>query len=399
MLDFTIETSEVLSTHTRTSTFIFNASDSQWEHQKHIINRPFSRLQYCRSLDLKNGEITYYSAAFNLENGTVLQNETTATSETSSFNVDESTFQCLGPNNVYEQYVVRNVRVLRCFSDENYYCTRQSPARKDWPYGLDLGDYVVSPLVFDRESFNDSLVQYLNQSRVRSVWDDLDSPNLVCVKKQLPTKTIPGHANRTFIPNYPNQQTDCLLTARTAKNDTLLEHWRYDPKNYSLERFYSGALLEGELEIGKSVCISILWHLTRKANWAELSTLLLSYSLVYEPRQYNFTRIGEVEYTVSVIPDYALPLVATLVVVAIGIQFLICFTIGKDKRPRFNTINGVSSILREEQEPTGRSLTRGNTATIAWYFTYGRGPRFGPRCGSGDTLINPKDRTHFPQEP
>lgn len=407
VMDFTIETSEVHSTHTRSGTFIFNASDSQREHHKNVFNCPFARMHYCRSLDLKSGQITYYSAAFNLENGTVFHNETISKSANSSYHVDESTFQCLGPNNVYEQYVVPNVRVLGCYSNKTSSCTQQNYARKNWQYTVDTGNYVVSPLVFDRDSFDDSLVKFLNRSEVRSIWNDFERQSLVCLNKRAPrvrrNPVRTGRCPNSSCPaqvkvkrKLPDYEIDCLLTARTARNETLLEHWRFEPNNSALERFYPGVLLQGDVDIGKSVRISILWHLSRKANWVELSTLLLSYSLVYEPRQYNFTRIGEVEYTVSVIPDYAIPLATTLVVVAIGAQILICFTIGKDKRPRFNTINGVSSILREEHEPTGKSLTRGNTAIIAWYFMDGRGARFGPCGGSNDAVISQKDREHFP---
>lgn len=386
-MDLSIETSEIHNRETRTATFMFNASDSQWENQVHVINRPYSRLQYCRKLDVETGEIIYYSAAFNLENGTVLQNETTSLEHDSSYNVNGSTFQCLGPHDVYDEYVVLNMRVVGCSTRTKYYCTRRDEMTKTWKYEFYTGPFTVSPYAFDRNSFNDSKIGFMNQTIVDEIWSEINSPTLVCLQKNLPGKISSDRPNVVM-------QTDCLLSGKVSKTETLLEHWRYDSGG-KLRRYYAGVVLEGDVDIGKSVRISILWYLSRAVDWEVLSSLLLSYSMVYEPIQRNFTKIGEIEYEVTVIPDFAIPLTVSVVSIAIIIQIVVYFTIGKDRRPRINTINGISSVLREEKQPTGRSLRRGRPATLAWYFDHGRGPRFGPCNGSNDAVIELNNTERF----
>lgn len=381
VMDLTIESSEVHSQETRSATFMFNASDSQWENQIHIINRPYSRLQYCRKLDLETGEIIYYSAAFNLENGTVLQDETSFLHHDNSYNVDGSTFQCLGPNDVYEEYVVSNLRVAGCSTRTKYYCTRRDETTKLWQHEFYTGPFIVSPYTFNRETFDDSSIEFMNQTIVDEIWSELNFPTLVCLKKTLPGKAGSKHP-------YGETQTDCLLSGKVSRTETLLEHWRYDSNDSKLHRYYAGVILEGDVDIGRSVRISILWYLSRAVDWAVLSSLLLSYSVVYEPIQRRFTRIGEIEYKVTVIPDFAIPLAVSVVALAVIIQLVTCCTIGKDTRPRLNTINGISSVLREEKQPTGRSLRHGRPATLAWYFNPGRGPRFGPTNGSNGAVID-----------
>lgn len=383
VLDLNIETFEVHSREVRQATFVFNASDSQWRQRKPTVNRPFSRLQYCRKLTVNTGEITYYGTAFNLRNDSLLTDQNaTRGSTTNDSSIDGNSFQCLAPQQVYEHYVVKNLHVKGCSLVQQKFCTSQDPVSLAWPGSFNGGSFVISPLLYDRYTFDDAKVPFVDQVQVQSVWTSLASPSLVCLIKQLP-----GNSS-----GIGSTETDCLLHGRTQDTNTLLEHWKYVPDANEIHRSFAGILLRGDVDIGKSVRISMLWYMHQDADWSVLSALLLGYSMVYEERPMNFTRIGEVEYAVTVIPDYAVPLICALVVSAIIAKVIVCLTIGKDKRPPINTINGISSILRQQVFRSVNSLTYGPTTTLAWYCCGNFEPRFGPFLSTQHVAISIRNK-------
>lgn len=54
------------------------------------------------------------------------------------------------------------------------------------------------------------------------------------------------------------------------------------------------------------------------------------------------------------------------------------FTVDGDNRPQLNAIDGLSSIAREELQPSGRSYVSGENVSLGWVYSGPQRIRFGP---------------------
>lgn len=113
--------------------------------------------------------------------------------------------------------------------------------------------------------------------------------------------------------------------------------------------------------------------------WASFSTQVVTEGAIYRPlpNSTEVTIVGAPE-TRTAIPIYVIVIISVLLLITIVARIATNLTIEKDERPRLNTINGLSSIAREESELIGASLVQGRTMSVGIMKLEGSEGHFGP---------------------
>lgn len=348
----------------RNSTYIFDPSDEQWEREPSLnVTRRWELVRRCHEIDRILGNITYYSLAFDLSENTVTYDG----GKTVYNQPNDSTIVCLKEGNVESADARVATTIAGCSQHfGKTLCTNASKIYKN--YDLDSALNQVEPYIlgFGTPGSIESYVFWnLDASLTGGIFSEYTQPNLTCARLRM------GAPALTMLKDFYG----CTVV-EYKDGLTLVDKWRYDDSRKLMWRDYPGPLFEGNIKFGLHAALEVLRGFYRVENWETISGIIVADSSFYQQNSTTFTQF-ENSYIVTKVSPYAIALVVFLVLLAIVSRIVVAFTIGKDSRPQINSIDGLSSVAREESEPTGHSYVAGRNADIGLCHRGGRG-HFGP---------------------
>lgn len=228
--------------------------------------------------------------------------------------------------------------------------SRNYPKTSLWFY-LFFARETVNFLITDYSSIAADIFNFYNTT-------DYSQPKLSCMKQTF--SSVFGSTTKKSTINA------CLLTARVKRGDepesTLIERWEYDEGKQIFWRGFPGPVFNRVLNVSEGFKAIILRELRGFNSWESFSSLLISRAVIYRKDFEN--QIMTDSNTITVIPTYTLVIVIVFILATIVTSVIVHLTIAKDDRPKLNTIDGISSVTREEMEPTGRSMNEGSPVSI-----------------------------------
>lgn len=371
------------TSHFRTGTFVFDPSDIRWQGKRSVaVGRQWEAMRNCHQINTSSAEIAYYALVFQLE-GNVTVEEDLSEDYQDFVDVNTSTMVCLKPNNVLSEDVQVIAKVLGC--SQNFgptMCENGTRVYKETSVQSVTNPYPYDVVSWEAGSANVSVkVWHIASDVLSPLFPEYNSPNMTCSQSRIgPTET-----SKRFY-------TGCVLVDK-VNGTTLIEQWRMDSQRQIMWRDYPGPVFDGDIDIGTIKRITLLENFFFDYDWKRYSGSIVADSGIYQQVPKSFTQLGQPEIVTSV-PVYAIALAATLVGFSILLRVAVAFTVGEDSHPQFNTINGLSSIAREESEPTGRSFHTGQSMTIGVYHRNGHIAHFGP-LRSKDECIRSSPQTQI----
>lgn len=361
-----IDTRTSFSSMRLTSTFNFNSSEAAFPPDAFkVVERRKGDASACRQNT--DAGVIFYRQGFNLslsENQTSPETEIVPLSDEDIqlYLIDGSTLTCMSPDFVPNFQPLLEVKGCSAYArgDCSVESVRSFVTDGDVIGTTDSDSFDASNSPSDPQTFFP--FKTFNQEQARDVWgvvggDDIDSA--VCVKID------------AGLPLSRSSLTLCTVLSKIG-NDTLLELWEstkiVDDVGFNMTQKMPGPLLKGQYDIGRSLCLILLKqaYSIKDYDWRSVAALLLVEGLLYS--RYNLITVKSVSSRiVTEVPLISLGIafgVFGLVVIFLIAVFLMT---GHDKRPKINTIDGLSSILREEFNPTGSSYTTGRTSVIGLF--------------------------------
>lgn len=355
----------------RDATFNFDPTDKNRNVENRFKVR--RRLETSKScFEEKDDELIYYRLRFNLKDNKNLEGSdiTSDEGEIEMYDVDDATVECMSPSQVgnSESMVV----VLGCTRKEAGECLTvvARTMKKNVTVDPEIGDTYYGEITHNYLEFDDGFVK-------RS-WNEWDNPVLTCLTTQIGIDA--GSKTSTY--------SHCLMVSvQNGEKETIVERWILSPLEGTNSRDnpygqfvmeYPGVRFKGKTEFGK---LAAAQYLELPFPFTDYRTL--SGDLVAQASQYSYDPkrvqvLEKVESPVTVIGYWAVGMVAGSMLLVILGFIITVILLRNDTRPRFNTINGLSSIVREEHEPSGRSYTAGESALLGLRFTNADSLHFGP---------------------
>lgn len=323
---------------------------------------------------------------FNLEDNVDLLNETDVpVAGMREITVNDSSIICLSPKFVSNHAVDPILMVRGCSTLGSVDCANSTEYQRaitaapnenlsvSFDISYDLGSIGYGTTVFNSTDVAKGFPEYVN-------------PNLICLAQCVGLQDeCCQNAQST---NCRKIIKPCLIFAEDKeKNETLFERWtisnQVGDKVY-LSRTHPGPILEGVFNFGLDRARVALINVHTSVSWWEYAGVLLTDSFVYRytPRDYELKKASRPTF----IPLETIVLGALFVLIVMIGCIAIRISIGEDERPRFNTVNGLSSILREENTPTGNSYREGKNALLGLVRNRSQRLHFGP-VGTADAAI------------
>lgn len=340
----------------------FNASQAEWDGFDDRSRAVTRREEFTRvRCSVRSGEnYTFYQPAFNLTGSVTLQDEKDFNQGIGTqYLVDHESLTCLTPD------VVENPRplmkVVNCSHFGYQGC--EYPARYELNVTLrqDLTKSRNMTMDFGAGKFPYTIIEY-NQDDVREAFPEYDNPKMYCLEQC--RGLFQSCCNGLNEGNCSKNIRTCNVVARNSTH-TILEKWiveRQEGVNVVLVRNHPGPVMEGSLEIGKDRAVYLLACYPRSFDWWVYAGLIMTKSYVYRYIPTSYSMKDSVGRTV--IPTYSIVLGTVILFIVVVACIVYCVTLMRDERPRFNTVNGLSSILREELYPTGNSLREGGLVAV-----------------------------------
>lgn len=347
---------------TRTSTFHFNASDAEWASSiNRTVERRFEKSRRCFNITgEQNEQIKYFRLAFNLTSGSpAVTNETQG--DHGSIPIDEASIFCLNGSVKNPQPLVN---VLGCSPFLTDRCRngtiielQADTTTTDLEFIVRFPDFPIPGTTMDYKilSFQDS--------GLKEAFPVYTDPKLYCTDICNGVEERQCCAPRTIGPCNPPKRP-CVLRA-SINGNTLVERWNMIEQKgaiRTLQREFPGPVFEGNVDFGIAQLAHTLFDFSKSMDWRLFSGTLIANALIYRADLLQFERLET--RVVTTMPIYAIALGASALAIAVIAQIIVHFTIGKDDRPRFNSIDGLSSIVREENSPSGSSYKTGATAVV-----------------------------------
>lgn len=353
----------------RTGAFKLAPSDEDIARYENKTNSVRPRLESSKSCFEEDGDtLTYYQLRFNLEDGNNGQKE-----------INDSSMICMSTANVDNSQKL--ITVKGCTRKEIWELSCltviSGEARKNARNLTRLeqtelyeGDIVHTFIEFAKEDVDQSWWEYKN-------------PVLTCLSTHI------GIDSTIAASKY----THCLMVSK-EDDKTFIERWimgpssdngREDPEGiFILE--YPGIIFEGIHDFDRQAAARYLQLPFPFADYRTLSGELIAQASQFEEAngQIGILEKEENGNTVTTMDIYAVVLVAGAIVIVIVSYVVTIVLLRRDNRPRFNTINGLSSIVREEHIPSGRSYTAGESAILGLRFTSDDSLHFGPLRDRGE---------------
>lgn len=375
-IDLGITNVEITTTAmiTRTGIFVFNASDSVWVEQSGTFRKEWELFWPCY---IQKGEIAqFYDIAFDFSHGLVLDNELAGYDTSQVYQLNDTTLECLSPDYVTEKYTSPGISVIGCSQLEPTNClnetiiSKSADLRSDvtlqdgranvakgnvtYPYKVVHYDYNAIFIIFPVYATN-ATISHESEMTCTTTFIGLYSKGL----------------NREF--------TNCILVVYN-ESTTIIEQWEYNASDKKLVRYLPGPVFSGTVEFGRLQRINQLSQIRPTGvrwNWLSFSASIAARSMVYQYRNQTFERY-KTRTEGTELSRRTITLAAILLILVIVARLVVTFTVGQDSRPQLNTIDGLSSIGREEFQPSGQSLVSGDNLLLGWSCKGSTLARFGP---------------------
>lgn len=358
---------------TRSSTFNFDPSESNLGEADRNVSRRPDFVSTCRDFDpATTNTIHYYKIAFETFYSPV-------TSELTgellyNYDINDTSIQCLSSDLVTNSKPHLSVTVLGCsdligsFDTQNKCTCSQSVER---PFASEEVftvseeekniDFKGGLSVVELEYFR------LANESVKLLWPEYHPAVAHCILLQMGIQDDAGR---------PSYRT-CMIV-RQRPHQTLVELWKLEFTSDSTGKFIRncpGPVFNGSWNVSVlSGIFSMIRH--TDASWDVLSKEIVGASARYEERGSEFCAYEEGR-VITIVPSSAVIVGGVLLGVSFIALIIVNIIFYKDDRPRVNTIDGISSILREEAAPTNRSLSNGAPVLLGLKLAKG-GLRFGP---------------------
>lgn len=394
------------------NTYDFDPSESRWPYRQPVyrrVERQWLQARHCRtSPDKLSGQynFTLFPLAYNLSEGGVIDDEVVPLPEGGQSaifqnitHIDTRTMVCMNPESVNVNHDAQpsdergneflSTPLLHVLGCSDTFTTTNASSATGTPQ-CDLQTNVSVPIdlpISDPDYYlgmqeipeGTTVVKFAVHRFPSKVFaSQFPSPyhsdpgtivsNLTCTTTHYGPTMPDAPYNR-----LKRSFTSCAFVVR-RDNSTLVELWRYrglvggrDPQPY-LQRIYRGPVFKGDIPIGTFQTINLLQMAIRPMDWLETGSILFAESLVYmalpAPVHTRVEITTRDRYVVSFVPWYAIALILCVFTAScVGLIVAIAKT-WKSTLPQLNTINGVSSIAREERVPSGRSIVRGDPVDL-----------------------------------
>lgn len=368
--------SKATFTHYEQRTGVFELAPSDEQINKTIKLQVQPRFESSKSCFKEDEEkLIYYELRFNL-----------ASAEDSIRDIqdiDDSTVVCMSDGNVADSAPLATV--LGCSRNED------KPERSC--LSVISADTVKSASQLQRLGTNSTYPDgeivhtYVDfeQSGVDLLWKEYTKPLLTCLSTSI---GIDSYVS-------PSQYTHCLMVSHHLGN-TYVERWIMGPDTggsnsaladegvFILE--YPGVIFEGKINFGREASARYLQLPFPFADYRTLSGELVAQASYYkeDKKTIGILKSTGDDNTITTIDIFAVVLVAASIVIVLVGYVVTILLLRRDNRPRFNTINGLSSIVREEHIPSGRSYASGDSAILGLRFTSNDNLHFGPLRDRGE---------------
>lgn len=363
-----------------TGKFDFEPSDKFMKDQNNSRVEP--RLESSKSCireDPRSDELVYFQLRFNLSDQ--------PDPETDKREINDTSIICMSDENVSHQVIVATVlgctRVIKdddqtCLSvtSQNHRKTAKNLTRSENP-----GFYVGKDITHTYVEFQ--------KDEVELTWSEYRTPRLTCLSTNI------GINSAIISPSY----THCLMVSQDDdEQQTIVERWVLGPSiNSSDDVFreddfileYPGVIFKGIVEFGRIASATYLQLPFPFPDYRTLSGELVAQASHYVELKSKDQKLDQLvrpddNKTVTTIDVFAVGLVMGAIVIVIVGYVVTLLLLRQDTRPRFNTINGLSSIVREEHVPSGRSYACGDSAILGLHFTSNDNLHFGPLRDRGE---------------
>lgn len=343
------------------------------------VDRRWEKVGDCRQIggNEDNFNIVFYNFGYNLKDNVVL-NEESQPMDLTAVPVNDTTVTCLKPGLVEQPVVLAVVRGCSAIRDAP--CPASASITITIALSFDWEHFAVYYEVV-MGTFNLSLVLFEFNSEVwNHVFPHLADTNatLTCARTQssFPERT---HSKRRERKRKARRlHTSCIFVVNANKT-TLIEKWRYDHETTKLVRDFPGPLFDSDIEIGISHKANLLFMIMwRDVNWLALASVVIKEGAIYRHlNQKEITTIRQPR-TVTVISYAAVFATVALSIVIIALHLAVKKILATDNRPQLNSIDGLSSIAREQTAPSGSSIFKGSTCFLGFMHNKNGSLRFGP---------------------
>lgn len=320
----------------------------------------FSRehVRRCRQVDTQNFRATFYRVAIN-HTGKTVRNAG------SKFVFNDKSVVCMSPEHVTMPSIVAEVRgcswLMKNDCDNSTHKYHKGALTTPRIFTL-----MSAMMLTGNHTFK---FFQMNSTQVSMFWPEYHGANVSCAEMLIGS---PSMKNRSH----------CVVMARKPNsNDTLVERWQYDSKRKEMYQQYAGPVFKGHVDIGMERMGLLLRYPEQNLNWETYSSVVVADLAEYEQNSLQMVIKGK-KRTVTNVSMLSIGVAGFLLVVVFIVRIVVYFTIDGDERPRFNCIDGLSSIMREEYIPSGKSDRQGRTAFLGNWQDSANIMHFGPLCAA-----------------
>lgn len=370
----------------RNATFVLRPNDDVLSDPKrdYAVRRRFDRSKFCVNRYNHNATLDYYPIRFNLANGMHLKQDVVfnvTDTNVKRYDVDDASVVCMSPTETENEMKLQRV----------WGCTRIAETDHPTRCKSVVSHQINKSFDYDALSIearlNGRLVSQIFKYSAENV-STLFSDDYPTLEKRLTCFSTNLHDVKQADLRYMH----CLLVAfnkTTATSfQTIIERWVLEVDRG--ERFfvlpYRGVIFDGIFNITEAAAEAYLENLFLESDYESMSGDLIAVSSIYrafttdQQRQFiQYDTRGESQAAFATISKTVVGLLAAATAVIFLAFVVTTLLLRFDKRPRFNTIDGLSSIVREEYAPSGQSYKdEGKKAILGLRFTKDDKMHFGP---------------------
>lgn len=346
----------------------------------YAVRRRFDRSKFCMIRYQGNASLDYYPIRFNLVGDKKLEEDVVfdvSESNPVRYDINDDTIECMSPNMTDNE--IKLLRVVGCTRLDD-----EDPSRCK---------SVVSQNISRRGDYNAIDIQPRLGGKLVSEIYKYSEDDINEIFKDYPSFTKRFTCLATNIDDgvKPVEYVHCLLVAfnetTPSAPQTIVERWVVEQfnseRNFVLP--YRGIIFDDIFDFSEAAAANYLENLYIESDYESMSGDLIAMSSIYRSFPADnktfvrFKQKNDSEQAFATISQWVVWLLAACIVIILVAFVVTTILLRFDKRPRFNTINGLSSIVREEYVPSGQSYNDdGNKVILGLRFTKDDKMHFGP---------------------
>lgn len=342
---------------TRTSTYDFDPSDRNLinELDRNVSRRPRD-IATCAKVDPSNPDVVvFYRLAFDVYRSPTYDDILDETAY--EYDVNDSTLLCMSPDFVPDGSVMPLVTVVGCSN-----LTRPNDTQGECSFWQPVERFFNSTDVYVLEGSEGTISGYLANSKVEMEYFRLSDESVGFLWPEY----YPAIVHCVLLDMGPNIRENLFNRYRTCmvvsqkSGQTLVELWKLSFLSETSGKFtrnYAGPIFDRPVNVSVVAAINEMVR-PKDIAWDTLGKSIVSVSALYQERYLNFS-VYEQERIVTIVPTWAVIAGAVLFVMSNIAVIFVNVRFRDDTRPRLNTIDGLSSIAREEALPSKSSLKAG----------------------------------------